>query len=563
VLLHHEYLTRQLIAYIGSKRRLLPLIHRAIASVCGDDGRGLDFLDLFAGSGVVSRLAKLMGFRVISNDWEEYAFLINTAHVGCDAGDAERLFGAGSSLPGLIEGLNRLAGPAPEEEYVARYYAPRSDDLEAADYRRERLFYTRSNALAIDRVRSEIDRLYPPEPASPEQTARRALLIAPLLYEASTHSNTSGVFKACHKGFGGHGRDALGRILAPVSLEPPILVDSAARATVLAEDANRLARSPVLGGRPVDIAYLDPPYAQHQYGSNYHLLTSIARWDRLPAPLDLDERGSLRSKAGIRPDWNATRSAYCSRRTAEGALADLVDALRARFILVSYSSDGIIGYERLLDILRSRGSLSVFVDEYTRYPGGRQSSTRLHRNVELVVVVDTSSAALPGRHPSPELLMERKRAELLLGRRFVRSRLLARLAPVPGSARLRAMVGGVDAEIECRDDGSLRLEPPPEELGSRALAGLRDLLEACVCADAEEELAELALGAREGRFRSSEAGRALLGTLRRLAHKKDRRSFEHWLEEVRSLLRDLPGTFGSLAPELDRLAEIAERRRRG
>ena len=44
----------------------------------------------------------------------------------------------------------------------------------------------------------------------------------------------------------------------------------------------------VLLERPVDIAYLDPPYAQHQYGSNYHLLTTIARWDRPPAPLDLD-----------------------------------------------------------------------------------------------------------------------------------------------------------------------------------------------------------------------------------------------------------------------------------
>ena len=29
-----------------------------------------------------------------------------------------------------------------------------------------------------------------------------------------------------------------------------------------------------------DLVYLDPPYNQHQYGSNYHLLNTIALWDK-------------------------------------------------------------------------------------------------------------------------------------------------------------------------------------------------------------------------------------------------------------------------------------------
>jgi len=477
----------------------VPLIHGALASACGADGRGLTFLDLFAGSGVISRLAKLMGFRVICNDWEEFARVINTAHAGCDASEAARLFAPLPDLLALISHLNSLAGPPPEGEYVGRYYAPQSEDVEAADYRRERLFYTRRNALVIDRARAEIDRLCPPDPASPDQQKRRALLIAPLLYEAATHTNTSGVFKAFHKGFGGHGRDALGRILAPIVLEPPLLIDSAEPATVLAEDANSLARSPLLRDAGVDVAYLDPPYAQHQYGSNYHLLNSIARWDRVPAPLELDERGSLRSKAGIRPDWTTTRSDYCSRATAEGALADLVGSLRARFILVSYSSEGIIPLERLLEVCGSRGSVSVLTEEYTTYPGGRQSSTRVHRNVEFVLVVDTSRPATLAGRRAAGIALARRRVALLLKRRFVLSRLEEHFQAVAGVSRFRANLGGVGVDLERHEDGSLVGTEAPSGMGLEGLAELARRLEACVCADAGEELAELLRAAREGR----------------------------------------------------------------
>ncbi|MEI6915495.1 MAG: DNA adenine methylase, partial [Armatimonadota bacterium] len=63
------YLTDQLIAYIGNKRKLLGLIRQAIQQTGLTGGV---FFDMFAGSGSVSRLAKHVGFRVIANDWEPY-----------------------------------------------------------------------------------------------------------------------------------------------------------------------------------------------------------------------------------------------------------------------------------------------------------------------------------------------------------------------------------------------------------------------------------------------------------------------------------------------------------
>lgn len=79
--LESEYLTKQIIAYIGNKRKLLSLIYKAIQNLGIDVKPGLKFFDVFAGSGVVSRFAKSLNFEVFSNDWEYYSFIINSAYV--------------------------------------------------------------------------------------------------------------------------------------------------------------------------------------------------------------------------------------------------------------------------------------------------------------------------------------------------------------------------------------------------------------------------------------------------------------------------------------------------
>ena len=95
--LRHPYLTGQLIAYIGNKRALLGFLHGVFSRL--SEGRGgpgtRTFLDPFAGSGAVSRLARMMGFSVAANDWEPYAYVINSCHVALSPSDV-----GGSSFPG-------------------------------------------------------------------------------------------------------------------------------------------------------------------------------------------------------------------------------------------------------------------------------------------------------------------------------------------------------------------------------------------------------------------------------------------------------------------------------
>jgi len=392
------YASTKLIAYLGNKRALLPFLRSAFLELESEAAIS-SFLDPFAGSGSVSRLARCLGYRVMANDAEEYSRAVNACWLGIPAEEGGRLFAASGGLEAELARVNRFHPQREDEEpsfpsgetlevepYIARHYAPR--DTASADWRRERLFYTRENAVFLDRARSYVEA----RRSSGGLAAMEAeLLVGCLVYEAATHANTSGVFKACHKGFGGHGRDALGRILSPMLLEPPLLWPGEPA------ELGRSDAAAFCSGRSADLCYLDPPYNQHQYGSNYHLLNTIARWDRPPVSEERDGEGRLVEKAGIPASWKASKSAFCSRKSALGAFKELVDAIDARFIVLSYNSEAFVPPEELYDLLARDSEVELRSVDYVKYRGGRQSAARLVRNRELLFVARRG----PGRARAP------------------------------------------------------------------------------------------------------------------------------------------------------------------
>ncbi len=376
----NPYLTTQLIAYIGNKRALLPFL-REVFIRYHEEHRITRFADLFAGSGAVSRLAKWLGFGVHVNDWEPYAYVINSCHIGTDEWELHDLFGDFGDIEGMVRFLNEL--PKIEDGYISTYYAPKQ--TKKADYTKERLFYTRENGMFIDTVREEIEKIYPGWNLPSKKVKEKHILLASLLYQAATHANTSGVFKAFHKGFGGHGEDALSRITRSMKLLVPVLIDGREKALVTAIDAAEAVK-----GTSYDLCYLDPPYNQHQYGSNYHLLNTILRWDKPSHPLVLNERGELLNKGGIRTDWVETKSDFCYKEAALPAFQDIVDAVDTRYIVLSYNTEGIVPYEYILDLFDKRGRVDLYASDYITYRGGRQSRARKAHNVEFVIVCVTS-----------------------------------------------------------------------------------------------------------------------------------------------------------------------------
>jgi adenine-specific DNA-methyltransferase len=205
-----------------------------------------------------------------------------------------------------------------------------------------------------------------------------------LVYEACYRSNTSGVFKGFHNGWGGQTGTALYRIATDLELRPPVFCDNGQQNQVFREDAQSLAQH--LSSEEVDIAYLDPPYNQHPYGSNYHVLNSVVLWDKPALPRQIT-RGT---KAAIRLDWRTERrSAYNHREEASRAYQQLLNTIRARYILTSYSTDGTIPLENLLQSNVQRGHVSIVMQGYKRYRVSSQRFSKKPMNVEFVLVLDT------------------------------------------------------------------------------------------------------------------------------------------------------------------------------
>jgi len=264
--INSDFIEKNLIAYIGNKRRLLPLIKKSIEKIeiLNSKKENLSFLDLFAGTGVVSRLAKTLGFEVFTNDWEYYSYIMNKAFIEINKDFLEKSFSTFGGVKNVINILNNLNELKEEDKYISLYYCPKSD--ETPDLDNERMFYTNYNGRKIDAIRAKIEEWKKNSIITEEE---ETFLLALLLYEASTRSNTSGVFKAFHRGFGGSNGDALTRILKKLELSVPELANGK-KCSVFNDDAVSLSER--MKNMEFDVVYLDPPYNQHQYGSNYQLL---------------------------------------------------------------------------------------------------------------------------------------------------------------------------------------------------------------------------------------------------------------------------------------------------
>ena len=278
-----EFLTEQIITYLGNKRSLLTFIDTAIHLVLKElKASKIDTFDVFAGSGIVSRYLKQYSLNLFTNDLEDYCFTINKCYLTNENEiDLTILKNWYQKIKDLLENKELI-----KDGFISKLYAPQDDnDIKPG----ERVFYTSRNARYIDSARQYIESV--PEPY-------KTLLLGPLLYEASTKNNTSGVFKGFYKNsetkigqFGGNGKNALKRILADIELNLPVLSNYNCNVHVLQGDSNEICKQIP----HVDLAYLDPPYNQHPYGSNYFMLNLINNYK---------EPKEVSDVSGIPLEWN-------------------------------------------------------------------------------------------------------------------------------------------------------------------------------------------------------------------------------------------------------------------
>lgn len=358
------FLTSQLITYLGNKRSLIGYIEnevKQIAELLHKDK--LVCADFFSGSGVVARLLKGYSSQLIVNDLEDYSRVINSCYLSNKKDYPARLCSEYRKKILALAEEKKLAG------IITKNYAPKNDKK---IQKGERVFYTHQNALLLDTYRTLIDKVV-------EKPELRKFFLAPLITEASVHTNTSGVFKGFYKDkntglgcFGASGKDALTRILGAIELKEPVFSNFESDLTIYQKDAVELAGQ--LKG--LDITYLDPPYNQHPYGSNYFMLNLI-----LKNKLDVE----ISQVSGITQDWK--RSVFNKQKLALGAMEKIISSLDTKYAIISYNSEGFISFDQMCRMLKKYGSLKTVQINYNTFRGSRNLNNRsLHVSEYLFVL---------------------------------------------------------------------------------------------------------------------------------------------------------------------------------
>ena len=350
---NQDFLTTQIMTYIGNKRSLLGYIEKEIEIISGSlQKQKMVCADLFSGSGIVARMLKRYSKKLIVNDLENYSCIINDCYLTNKKDfPAEQYECYKNQI--LEESKNH-----PVRGIISENYAPNDDENILLG---ERVFYTRENAELIDTYRFLIDKIVS------EQSCKKFFL-APLLIESSIHVNTSGVFKGFYKDkntglgcFGAAGKDAVSRIKGKIELKTPVFSNFDSCVEIYNKDSVLLSKEL----KNIDIAYLDPPYNQHPYGSNYFMLNLI-----LKNRLDVE----ISKVSGITQDWN--RSEFNKNRTALKSLEKIISSLDAKFIIISYNSEGFITFEEMTQMLSQYGTVKTVAIKYNAFRGSRNLKER-------------------------------------------------------------------------------------------------------------------------------------------------------------------------------------------
>lgn len=370
-----EYLQSQLITYIGNKRALLGFIGDAVKIVQQRlNKEKLNCLDIFAGSGIVSRYLKQFSNSITVNDLEKYSCIINRCYLSNQNEiDMEKLKDLYKQLTVKIdekmkslEQKNNLKTAG----FISELYSPADENN---ILKSERCFYTPYNGAYLDVASQLIREMVPSE--------YQDFFIAPLLSEASIHANTAGIFKGFYKNsktgtgqFGGNGKNALSRILGKIQLSFPEFSNFSCATRVFSQDANALVLNDELYNwdmlsedKEFDLAYFDPPYNQHPYGSNYFMLNLLANYER-------PDCENISRVSGIPKNWN--RSAYNKKKKVVEVFLELVKNVKAKYVLISFNSEGFIEKDLMIDLLSQCGKVEVLESEYNTFRGSRNLNSR-------------------------------------------------------------------------------------------------------------------------------------------------------------------------------------------
>lgn len=315
--------------YIGSKLLMLDNI-QGVINQCTQNVRTIT--DIFAGTGIVSRFFKKKGYSVLSNDLLYLSYVLNKGVLEMNAPVSPQ-------LREIIRHLNHLsADNCPwfdiGRAFIYQNYSPHGDCL--------RMYFQCKNALKIDLIRQEIERL-----RNDISDSEYYYLLSLLLNAVPYVSNITGTYGAYLKYWDK-------RTFNELVLEEVDIIPGNVGCRCYNQNATELAHQITC-----DLAYLDPPYNGRQYMSNYHVLETIAKYDD----------PQIKGITGVRIDPDKM-SDFCKKSRAETAFRELFNSLNCKYLLLSYNNEGILSTDLMSQLVRDSGnatSFRLFEYDYRRY----------------------------------------------------------------------------------------------------------------------------------------------------------------------------------------------------
>ncbi|MGI8669625.1 MAG: DNA adenine methylase [Aridibacter sp.] len=318
--------------YIGSKHKLSKFIKSEIKKVVGEMDDKV-FCDLFAGTGAIGRTFKKESKKIIANDFEYYSYVLNRNYIGNH--EEIEWFNQVNELEN-IEGI---------KGFIYKNYCLGSGS--------KRQYFSDENGKRIDGIRQKIEFWKEKKEIDENQYY---FLLSTLLENADAVANTASVYGAYLK----HLKKSAQKTL---QLKPASFDLNKAEHEVFNEDANSLIKR--IEG---DVLYLDPPYNARQYGSNYHLLNTIAKYD------DFTPKG----KTGLR---KYKRSLYCQKREVENVFENLIKNADFKYIFLSYNNEGLLSADEIRKTLSKYGRYDLATIEYQRFKADK-TENRNHKASE-------------------------------------------------------------------------------------------------------------------------------------------------------------------------------------
>ena len=316
--------------YIGSKNKLSKFIKSEIIKVVGNMEDKV-FCDLFAGTGAIGRAFKTESKKIIANDFEYYSYVLNRNYIG----NHEKI-----DCSAKIEKLENLEGV---EGFVYKNYCLGSGS--------KRQYFSDENGKQIDAIRQKIESWKKKKDINDDEYY---FLLSTLLENADAVANTASVYGAFLK----HLKASAQK---PLKLTPAFFDINDAIYEVFSEDANKLINK--IEG---DVLYLDPPYNARQYGSNYHLLNTIAKYDNFIP----------KGKTGLR-DYQC--SVYCRKNEVADAFEHLIKTAEFKYIFLSYNNEGLMSVEKVRKIMEKYGKYDLLATtKYQRFKADK-TANRNHK----------------------------------------------------------------------------------------------------------------------------------------------------------------------------------------